>query len=114
MSSKIPKHNSSETPRSVMAAGTAAANSPPLDDAVIASWSPNCDQRTSMNVFSLEDGNIRGGHWILNMDGKAVTIAFLWKNSSGGIYGLTSGPSFALGEPVFVFLHSKPMETTES
>jgi len=95
-------------------AEAAAANSTPLDHAMIASWSRNRDHRTSTKVYSLEDGNIREGHWLLNMGGEAVTIAFLWKNSSSGIYGLTTGHSFALDDPVFVFLQSEPTETTES
>jgi hypothetical protein len=114
MSSKVPKHSSSETPRSAMAAGTAAAISTPLDDAVVEKWSPKRNQRTAIKVVSLEDGNIRAGHWILTKTGKAVTISFLWKNSTGKIYGLTTGHSFALGDRVCVFLHSEPRETTES
>jgi hypothetical protein len=85
-----------------MAAGKAAAISTPLDDAVVEKWSPKRNQRTAIKVVSLEDGNIRGGHWILTKTGKAVTISFLWKNSTGKIYGLTTGHSFALGDRVCV------------
>jgi hypothetical protein len=79
-------------------------------------WSSDGDVRAElkkMKVVSLEDGNIRGGHWVLNKDGDGCTIAFLWKNSSGRIFGLTTAHSFeTIGDSVFVFLHGEPTPIT--
>ena len=116
---KVAKHNSSDTPRSAMAAAEAAtvadsSTTTTLDSTVFKAWSPNRNSHRPIRVHSLEDGNIRGEHWVLNRDGRAATIAFLWKNTSGLIHGLTTGRNKHQGDAVFVFLHCEPTETPES
>ena len=107
--SKVQKQSSSETPRS------RAAESNHFDHALTESWSPDRDDRTSQKVTSLEDGNIRGGYWVLNKDGDGATLAFCFQNSFGRIFGLTVGHLFeAVGTSVFVFLHNEPTETPEA
>ena len=86
--SKVPKHNSSDTPQSVMAAAVAEAataadstTETALDRSLCNDWSPNRNSHRPIRVRSLDDGNIRGGHWVLDQDGNGTTIAFLWKNT---------------------------------
>jgi len=110
MSNKVQKQNSSETPRS------RAAESNPLDHDLIRTWSRSDRYvRTYQKVSSLEDGNVRGGFWVLNKDCEGATLSFCFKNSSGRIFGLTVGHLFeAVGSSVFVFLHNEPTETPEA
>ena len=86
----------------------------PIDGDLIAKWSPKRCSRESMRINSLESGNIRGGHVILNKNGDGATIAFCFKNSSGGLYGVTVGHGFEVGAPVFVYLNNEPTETPEA
>lgn len=84
-----------------------STKAPPLDYDVIEHWPTEPMHHNNRRVYSLENGNIRGGHWILNRMGQAVTVAFFWRNSRGHILGLTVGSPFQLHDPVFVFLYSK-------
>lgn len=81
-----------------------------LDKTLTDKWSPNRDEY--MKVTSLQDGNIRGGYWVLNKNGESATIAFCFKNSEGYIFGLTIAHLFeSVGDPVFVFLLHNPTPT---
>ena len=56
-------------------------------------------------VTSLADGNLRGGNFVLDCDGKAATLAFAFEKD-GGIYSLTAGHLADIGDAIFVFLIS--------
>jgi hypothetical protein len=105
--SKAQKISYAETAPSAMGRASAVAKTPKsLDKNLTDKWSPD---RVNALVTSLEDGNIRGGYWVLNQNGEGATIAFCFKNSDGGIFGLTVGHLFqSVGDSVFVFLHKHP------
>ena len=108
---KARKKCSLENPRNAMVNNDAIG---PIDGDLIAKWSPKRCSRESMKVTSLESGNIRGGHVILNKNGDGATIAFCFKNTSGRLYGVTVGHGFDVGAPVFVYLNNDPTETPEA
>jgi len=116
--SKAQKTSYEETAPSAMGRASAVARTAnTLDETLIAKWTPNREE--FMKVTSLQDGNIRGGYWVLNADGASATIAFCFKNKEGRIFGLTTAHLFStagrkhdgVGEAVFVFLLRNPTET---
>jgi hypothetical protein len=55
-------------------------NSVAIDTTAMAKiWSPQRASRVGIKVRSLEDGNLRGGDFVLDADGKACTISFLFE-----------------------------------
>ncbi|CAB9523926.1 expressed unknown protein [Seminavis robusta] len=99
---KAQKTSYAETAPSAMGRAPAVASTKLTDQ-----LSPN--RGNALKVTSLEDGNIRGGYWVLNQDGEGATIVFCYKNSDGGIFGLTVGHLFQnVGDSVFVFLRNHP------
>lgn len=77
--------------------------------AVANSWSPAATRhnRTENKVSSLEDGNLRGGNFVLDGDGNAATLSFALE-VDGSVYGLTAGHLADVDDSIFCFfLNSK-------
>jgi hypothetical protein len=78
-----------------------------MDTAVVANtWSPRRASRGGIKVRSLADGNFRGGDFVLDTDGNACTVSFLFEKDNK-IYGFTAGHLAEVGEPLEVFAESK-------
>jgi hypothetical protein len=75
--------------------------------ATSATWSPPDARlnRPEKTVSSLEDGNLRGGNFVLDCEGNATTLSFAFEKDEN-IYGLTAGHLADVGDAVFVFLLS--------
>lgn len=56
-------------------------------------------------VRSLEDSNLRGGNFVLDLEGRATTLSFAFEKD-GALYGLTAGNLADIGDPIFVFFLS--------
>ena len=90
-------------------------------EAVANSWSQNgAPQRLKLNraeemkVSSLEDGNLRGGNFVLDCDGKAATLSFAFE-VNGSMYGLTTGHLADVSDSIFCFfLNSKTPNNFDS
>jgi len=67
--------------------------------------SPRRASRDGIKVRSLSDGNFRGGNFVLDADGNACTVSFLFKEGNK-IYGLTAGHLAEVGEALEVFAES--------
>ena len=77
------------------------------DRAVVAQhWSPQRASRVGIKVHSLADGNLRDGDFVLDADGNACTISFLFKKDDK-VYGLTAGRIADMGDQLEVFGESK-------
>lgn len=76
-------------------------------NAVAQTWSPDFTRlnRREKKVSSLEDSNLRGGNFVLDCDGNATTLSFVFEKEAK-LYGLTAGHLADPGDPIFVFLTS--------
>jgi hypothetical protein len=85
-------------------------NSVAVDTTAVAKiWSPQRASRVGIKVRSLEDGNLRGGDFVLDTEGKACTISFLFERESK-IYGLTAGHLADIGDQLEIFAESQADE----
>ena len=77
-----------------------------IDTSTVAKlWSPQRASRPGIKIRSLVDGNLRGGDFVLNADGDACTISFLFEKDNN-IYGLTAGHLARVGDNLEVFAES--------
>jgi hypothetical protein len=72
-------------------------------------WSPHRLERTEKKVRSLQDGNLRGGDFVLDVTGGATTLSFLFEKDSK-VYGVTAGHLADIDDPIFVFFYSEPTQ----
>jgi hypothetical protein len=75
-------------------------------------WTPEMERlaRMGKRVRDLDDGPLRGGDFVLDMDGKAPTIAFLFEKDEK-LYGVTVGHLVDIEDSVFVFPNREPTAT---
>lgn len=72
-------------------------------------WSPQRASRVAIKVRSLEDGNLCGGDFVLDTDGNACTISFLFEKQRK-VYGLTAGHLADVGDNLEIFAESQADE----
>ena len=72
-------------------------------------WSPQRASRVGLKVRSLQDGNLCGGDVILDTDGSACTISFLFEKDDK-VYGLTAGHLADVCDNLEIFAESQADE----
>lgn len=92
------------------AAGSPAAGRVLIDvNSLQSQWAPAREQRVrngEKKVRSVADGPLRGGDWVLNADGQAATLSFIFEHEEE-IFGLTVGHlAKGVGDSIFVFAES--------